>query len=103
MTAMELSAMRGELARQILNIDSWEVLDKMQRYLNRVGRQAARVKPYAVEEDEAPMVAAEDEVPYRTKAEILAGVEQAFEEVKLYKAGKMEFKTLEEVLDELSD
>ncbi|MBQ8867444.1 MAG: hypothetical protein IJ013_06970 [Bacteroidaceae bacterium] len=98
---MELSAMRGELARQILNIDSWEVLDKMQRYLNRIGRQSAGMKPYAVEEDEALMVAAEDEVPYRTKAEILAGVEQAFECAKLAREGKVKGRPIEELLNEL--
>lgn len=92
---MELSAMRGELARQTLNIDSWEVLDKMQRYLNRIGRQATRVKPYTVVEDEAPMVAAEDEVPCRTKAEILAGVERAFECAKLAREGKVKGRPIE--------
>ena len=43
------------------------------------------------------------ELPYRTKAEILAGVEKSFEELKLYQEGKLQFKSLEEVLDELPD
>ena len=32
MTTMELNAMRGELAREILNIESMELLQKVQRY-----------------------------------------------------------------------
>ena len=35
MTTMELNAMRGELARDILNIESMELLQKVQRYLKR--------------------------------------------------------------------
>ena len=49
------------------------------------------------------MSVAEEDVPYRTKAEILAGVEKSFEELKLYQEGKLQFKSLEEVLDELPD
>ena len=33
MTTMELNAMRGELAREILNIESVELLHKIQRYI----------------------------------------------------------------------
>ena len=35
MTTMELNAMRGELAREILNIESIELLQKVQRYIKR--------------------------------------------------------------------
>ncbi len=35
MTAIELNAMRGEIAREILNIDNINVLTKIQRYLRR--------------------------------------------------------------------
>ena len=35
MTTMELNAMRGELAREILNIENTELLKKVQRYLKR--------------------------------------------------------------------
>ena len=35
MTRMELNALRGELARDILNIESVELLSKIQRYIKR--------------------------------------------------------------------
>ena len=101
MTTMELNAMRCELAREILNVDSSEMLQKLQRYFKRLQKEQP-TKIYAMSEDSS-MVVAEDEVPYRTKAEILAGVERGLNEVKLYREGKLKFKTLEEVLDELSD
>ena len=101
MTTMELNAMRCELAREILNVDSSEMLQKLQRYFKRLKKEQS-TKTYAIQEDSS-MVVAEDEVPYRTKAEILAGVEHAFMEVKMYREGKLQLKTLEEALDELPD
>ena len=38
MTTMELNAMRGELAREILNIESREMLQKLMRYFKRLQR-----------------------------------------------------------------
>ena len=35
MTTMELNAMRGELAREILNIESREMLQKLMRYFGK--------------------------------------------------------------------
>lgn len=41
------------------------------------------------------------EEPEPTKAEILAGIKEAIEEVKLIKAGKIKAKSLKELLNEL--
>lgn len=41
------------------------------------------------------------EAPAPTKAEILAGIKEAVEEVKLIKAGKIKSISLKELLDEL--
>lgn len=41
------------------------------------------------------------EEPEPTKAEILAGLKEAVEEVKLIKAGKKKAKSLKELLNEL--
>ena len=41
------------------------------------------------------------EEPEPTKAEILAGIKEALEEVKLNKAGKMKAKSFKELLNEL--
>lgn len=45
----------------------------------------------------------EDDFPCMTKEEILAHFDQACKELKLNLEGKLEFKTLEEVLKELED
>ena len=41
------------------------------------------------------------EEPEPTKAEILAGIKEAIEEVKLIKAGKIKGKSLKELMNEL--
>lgn len=46
-------------------------------------------------------IVAEEEVPYRTKAEILTGVEEAFEHAKLARDGKVQGRPIEELLNEL--
>ena len=51
--------------------------------------------------EQGTLCVAEEEVPYMTKAEILANFDQACKELKLNLEGKLEFKTLEEALDEL--
>ena len=99
MTTMELNAMRCELAREILNVDSSEMLQKLQRYFKRLQKEQP-AKTYAMPEEQT-MVVAEDEVPYRTKAEILAGVEEAFECAKLAREGKIKGRPIEELLNEL--
>lgn len=43
----------------------------------------------------------EEEEPCMTKAEILDGLDKACEELALYKAGKIQFKPAEELLNEL--
>lgn len=43
----------------------------------------------------------EEEEPCMTKAEILAGFDEACKELKLYKEGKVKLKTAEELLNEL--
>ena len=101
MTTIELNAMRCELAREILNLENSEILQKLQIYFKQLMKEHSS-ESYVLTEP-STMTVAEEEVPYRTKAEILAGVEKSFEELKLYKEGKLTFKSLEEVLDELPD
>ena len=101
MTTIELNAMRCELAREILNVESGEILQKLQLYFKRLKEEQSS-GAYGKTES-STMSVAEDDVPYRTKTEILAGVEKSFEELKLYQEGKLQFKSLEEVLDELPD
>ena len=62
MTTMELNAMRGELAREILNIENIELLQKVQRYLKRA------------------MKTEKEEVEYIEKEEILNSIREGLRE-----------------------
>ena len=85
MTALSLEMMQNELIRDVLRIDDMGVLKKVRNLLRREERKAAA---------EAPE-------PCMTKDEILANFDQACKELKLNLEGKLEFKTLEEALNEL--
>ena len=98
MTTIELNAMRCELAREILNVESGEILQKLQLYFKRLKEEQSS-DAYGKTES-STMSVAEEDVPYRAKAEILAGVEKSFEELKLYQEGKLQFKSLEEMLND---
>lgn len=99
MTTIELNAMRCELAHEILNLESGEMLQKLQIYFKQLKKEHSS-KGYAMTEPSTRIVA-EEEVPYRTKAEILAGVEEAFEHAKLARDGKVQGRPIEELLNEL--
>jgi len=88
---MSLEAVQTELIRNILNVSDIHILDKLNRMLRREEKKAK----------ESVMMVAEDEVPYMTKAEILANFDQACKELKLNLEGKLEFKDAEELLNEL--
>ncbi len=51
------------------------------------------------EKEKLASILAEEE-PIKTKADIINDIKEALEEVKLYKAGKIKLKTLDEFLDE---
>ena len=89
---MSLEAVQTELIREILNVSDVLVLEKIKRMLRREERKA----------EQGTMCIEEEEVPYMTKAEILANFDQACKELKLNLEGKLEFKTLEEALDEIA-
>ena len=88
---MSLEAVQTELIRDILNINDVLLLEKIRKMLRREEKKA----------EQNTLSVAEEEVPYMTKAEILANFDQACKELKLNLEGKLEFKTLEEALDEL--
>lgn len=48
-----------------------------------------------------PDLEEEEEKPVFTKAEVLANLKEAVEEVKLYRQGKIQLQTAEEFLEEL--
>lgn len=83
MTTMELNAMRGELARDILNIESLELLQKIQRYIKRA------VKTEQEEEE------------YIEKEEILNSIREGLIKVKEARRTGRKLMTAEELLNEL--
>ena len=88
---MSLEAVQTELIRDILNVNDVLLLEKIRKMLRREEKKA----------EQGTLCVAEEEVPYMTKTEILANFDQACKELKLNLEGKLEFKTLEEALDEL--
>ena len=83
MTTMELNAMRGELAREILNIENIELLQKVQRYLKRA------------------MKTENEEVEYIEKEEILNSIREGLREIKERRRTGRQGMTLQELIDEL--
>ena len=83
MTTMELNAMRGELAREILNIESMELLQKVQRYIKRA------------------MKTEKEEVEYIEKEEILNSIREGLREIKERRRSGRQGMTLQELIDEL--
>jgi len=84
MSAMSLEAEKNELIRRILDVDDVAILRRVKSMLS-------------CEEEQTNVVAA----PYQTKAEILASLDQACKELKLNLEGKLEFKSLDDALNEI--
>ena len=83
MTTMELNAMRGELAREILNIESMELLQKVQRYIKRA------------------MKTEKEEVEYIEKEEVLNSIREGLREIKEAQRTGRKLMSAEELLNEL--
>ena len=82
MSTLEFNALRGELAREMLNIESIEVLQKVQRALRRAIKQ-------------------EQKEEYIEKEEILSAVREGLLEVKHAHETGAKLMTAEELLNEL--
>ena len=82
MTTMELNAMRGELAREIHNIESMELLQKVQSYIKRA------------------MKTEKEEVEYIEKEEILNSIREGLREIKERRRTGRQGMTLQELIDE---
>lgn len=97
MATLTLESLQNELIRDVLRVDNMDILKKVRNLLRREERKTTG---YA-EHVSAPSTVAEEAEPYMTKEEILANFDQACKELKLNLEGKLEFKTLEEALNEL--
>ena len=93
MTTMELNA---EIFRQLSYIaDEKSYMDKVLAYIKEL------VKEREKEGNATLSIVAEEPAHYYTKAEILAGFDEACKELKAQMDGKLEFKPTEESLNEL--
>ncbi|MBQ4520243.1 MAG: hypothetical protein II999_06505 [Bacteroidaceae bacterium] len=93
MTTMELNA---EIFRQLSYIaDEKSYMDKVLAYIKELVKQREN------EDNAALSIAAEEPAPYYTKAEILAGFDEACKDIKLAREGKLEGRPIEELLNEL--
>ena len=93
MTTMELNA---EIFRQLSYIaDEKSYMDKVLAYIKKL------VKQRESEDHAALSIAAEEPAPNYTKAEILAGFDEACKDIKLAREGKLEGRPIEELLNEL--
>lgn len=88
MTTMQLDSLRNEVALAVLQTESVSLLDKIKRLISR-------------EEKKNHEAEVEPEEPLMTKEEILCDFDRACKELKLNLDGKLEFRPVEEVLNEL--
>ena len=82
MSTLEINALKGELAREMLNVESFEVLHKVQRCLRRAIRQ-------------------EQKEEYIEKNEVLASIREGLLEVKKAQESGVQLQTAEDLLNEL--
>ncbi|MCR4773268.1 MAG: hypothetical protein K5854_02770 [Prevotella sp.] len=83
MTTIEISAMRGDLAREILNTDDIDVLSAVKEAYHKALDSVKRRRDII------------------SKKEIISGLEESLHEVKLIKEGKLPAQTAEDFLNEL--
>ncbi len=84
------------MAQFIINVENPSILPSLRKVLGAI--EGVSILPKRQEKTKAKE---EEEEPCMTKAEILQNFDEACKELKLYKEGKIELKTLEEVINEL--
>ena len=96
-TYMSTKSINAELFRQLSYIaDDENCMKKALDYIRKLAIQKEKAQPLT-----ATDTLAEDIVPYRTKEELKEGFNQACQEAKHYKDGKLQLQTWEEVYHEL--
>lgn len=87
MTAIELDAYRANVARDVLNISSISLLEKIKKLIKR-------------EEKESNVMTTDNYIPL-THEELVSEFKESLDELKLNLEGKMEFRPIEELINEL--
>lgn len=95
---MKTVSLNAELLRQLSYIADDELY--LRKALNSIKRLVAQKEK---EEEMACVAEAAEEYRPQTKAEILAGVDEAFKDAKLAREGKLQGQPLEDFLNELYD
>lgn len=94
---MSTKSINAELFRQLSYIaDDENCMKKALDYIRKLAIQKEKAQPLTTTD-----TLAEDIVPYRTKEELKEGFNQACQEAKHYKDGKLQLQTWEEVYHEL--
>ncbi len=86
MGAISLQAAQNDIIRQVLNTQDIHLLDKIKSLF------------IMKESSDACLVSEE---PCMAKEEILSGFDEALQELKSYREGKLKLRPVEEVLNEL--
>lgn len=86
MNTLEMNAMRGTLAREILNVEDAELLKKLKRSITRIIGNAKIDKFVSVDS-------------LKSKKEILSRFDEACKDMKLASEGKLHGQSLDEFLN----
>lgn len=82
MTAIQLSALQGDIAREILNINDGNVLVKIKDYLislrSTTDIEAHIAPPYTMEELDERLDAAENEIESYAAQDVFTEIEQKY-------------------------
>ena len=91
---MSTTNLNAELFRQLSYIaDDENYMKKVLNYIKILASQK--------EKETTADTLAEDDVPYRTKEELIADINEVCNQIKQARAGKLKGRPLEEVLNEL--
>lgn len=91
---MSAQSLNAELFRQLSYIaDDENYMKKALNYIKKLASQK--------EKENTADTLREDDVPYRTKEELIADINEVCEQIKQARAGKLKGRPLEEALNEL--
>lgn len=81
MTAIQISALQGDLAREILSIYDSNVLMKLKEYIISIRehvKDSPVAPPYTMEELDERLDMAEEEIESYSAQDVFAGIEQKY-------------------------
>lgn len=91
---MSAQSLNAELFRQLSYIaDDENYMKKALNYIKKLASQK--------EKENTADTLREDDVPYRTKEELIADINEVCEQIKQARAGKLKGRSLKEALNEL--